>query len=256
MLSNWDKEWKEWMQESMEGFNLISEFNNRLWKLEEKIRELTNKGMRYGRAIKRVVPDLGSDYVKSLASAWDGTSFNVIISDTRSDFIRAFNACNSCMKGKGAQLWQVYNRLNGAILVYRVNDKTSARMLINKVFSLHYTPETETVGWKTRINIAPNAYGENWHILKALVGALGIYSQDWMGEFDEEEIRKAIPKTKIQVVRYRTYQTIKFSYFDHANKEVKHVMENNEIAIRYTIREPKYTWIDNHGGFGYTDDDY
>lgn len=87
---------------------------NKMWFIEHKIRALIDgRGMRPGRAIRRLYPRLSDAAVASLVACWQAGEgeFGLITSETEPDlWVRAYDEIRSCMQGKGALCRRAYER--------------------------------------------------------------------------------------------------------------------------------------------------
>lgn len=106
------------------------EILEKIWWIEHQIRNMTGRGMRPGRAIKRLFPDLSSGQVKSLAEAWQGKEFGLTIGESQTEFVAGYTYISSCMQGKGELCHAAYTPHGVRIAILWRDGVPVARSLI------------------------------------------------------------------------------------------------------------------------------
>ena len=146
---------------------------------EEPIRQLTKgRGMRVGRALRRLYPEESADTIGALARLWDPVShsFRVTVATTQDEWETAYASVRSCMSQHAGLMADAYQP-HGVQLVYAMGPENvpSARILIGASGLA-----------------APKAYGVASHSLSELLRVvLGIQqSDDWLDGVQDISVRK------------------------------------------------------------------
>lgn len=135
------------------------EVNDKIWWVEHQIRQLVyGRGMRPGKAIRRLYPELVDSAVQSLVGAWHADEFGVTIGDTKALFVAAYDEVSSCMRGQGDMCHAAYTP-HGVQLAVMVRDsRIVARSLV----------------WESPEGPAfVRCYGAEWHRLQAVLELAG-----------------------------------------------------------------------------------
>lgn len=119
--------------------------------IEHRIRErlAAHPGMRPGKAIRQILPDLSDDQRAALGRLWDGEQFAVDVSADEDSFVRAYDAVRSCMHGQGALCWRAYHPHGIAVAIAYRNGEIVARALVRigtRQFNKTYGEESFALG--------------------------------------------------------------------------------------------------------------
>jgi hypothetical protein len=134
-----------------------SEIQSKVFHAEHKLRKLLERGMRVGRALRKLYPGASDGAIEDLAKLWDGDQYPVDVSPNDVDvWAKAYDDVYSCMAGKGNHVLQAYRRVGASLAaIARKHDGQyyySARGIFDPK-RLRFT----------------GVYGDEWFVLRAFL---------------------------------------------------------------------------------------
>lgn len=193
--------------------------------------------IRPGKAVRKAFKNLTDGQVQSLTQSVS-LGHTIVVSGLRSDFIEAYNACESCMAGNGELIAESYRGASIALLLDQ-ESKIIARCLVLPGFVR-----------------CPKIYGGAWYMLDAWLASAGFASEGWdkvqvvpvqveqtpaQMEYTEVEI-KIIPSRKAWASSLSAVENLAMAF----EVELHHVWFHQEVqngtwgwAAVQTARKPK-----------------